>query len=98
MYLRGLTMKKVIIYLTLALSVGLGWLAVASAPVEAQENDTVSKAETIDTVLARAAARGFLTTLTRPELSDFMDFYLLDSILVESMRPNLAKRSWVAIG
>jgi hypothetical protein len=90
MFLRRLTMKKAIIYLALALSVGLGWLAVASAPVEAQENDTASKAETIDTVLARAAARGFLTTLTRPELSDFMDFYLLDSILVESMRPNLA--------
>lgn len=44
----------------------------AVAPVQAQEP--------LETVLARAAATGFLTSLTRPELAGLQEFYLLDSL------------------
>ncbi len=65
--------KNVIIYLILMVSVVLGLWSVTSSSAQAQRED-------LDTLLARAAAKGFLVTLTRPELSDTMHFYLLENI------------------
>ena len=41
-------------------------------PTQAQED--------LDTTLARAAGKGFLTTLTRPDLADIQNFYLLQEV------------------
>ncbi len=71
-------MKRMTIYLTLiiALLVGLG--AGVAKPAQAQE-------ETLDSALAQAAAKGFLVSLTRPELSNLRGFYLLDSVNAEGI-------------
>jgi len=41
---------------------------------------TVSAQEDLDTILARGAARGFLTTLTRADLTSVQNFYLVDGV------------------
>jgi Tol biopolymer transport system component len=46
------------------------------SPLQAQED--------LDTTLARAAARGFLTALTRPELTDVQNFYLLEGVDIDT--------------
>jgi hypothetical protein len=46
---------------------------------QAQEN-TPKIVDNLDTNLARAAAKSFLTTLTRPELTGTMNFYLTDDV------------------
>lgn len=64
--------------------VGLtGWL-VNPAGSQAQED--------LDTTLARSAARGFLTTLTRPDLKDIQSFYLLESVDLTGVMEELADR------
>jgi hypothetical protein len=65
-------MKRVSFYLALLLILAL------VSPAQAQS-------ETLDTILARAAARGFLTSLTRPELAGLTDFYLLDRLKTEGL-------------
>lgn len=50
-----------------------------SAPALAQEN-TVKTVDNLDTNLARAAAKSFLTTLTRPELVGTTNFYMTDTV------------------
>ncbi len=65
-------MKKIAIYLALLVGVVVSLSTAASIPVQAQED--------LDTILARSAANGFLITLTRPELSSAMRFYLVDDI------------------
>jgi hypothetical protein len=79
--------KKTIFYVTLLLALVVSLTGVASAPAQAQQDD-------LDTILARAAARSFLITLTRPELADAMHFYLLDSVrndrLVTALQDNPA--------
>lgn len=52
---------------------------VSSAPALAQEN-APKTVDNLDTNLARAAAKSFLTTLTRPELAGTMNFYLTDDV------------------
>lgn len=61
--------KRMNLWLLVSLLVGL---LLAAAPAQAQEP--------LDTVLARSAARGFLTSLARPELASVGRFYLLDSL------------------
>jgi len=65
-------MKNKVWYLLLSVmlltAVGL------TGPATAQAQDDY------DTILARAAAKGFLVTLTRPDLTETMNFYLLDSV------------------
>jgi Tol biopolymer transport system component len=68
-------------YLTLIVAVVLSLTVIGAAPVQAEEE--------MDTVLAQAAAKGFLTTLTRPDLSDTIDFYLLDSLQADSVLAEL---------
>jgi Tol biopolymer transport system component len=72
-------MKKLTIYLALILGMTFSLTTAISTPVQAQE-DTLTGRETLDTILARAAANGFLVSLTRPELIGTMDFYLADSL------------------
>jgi Tol biopolymer transport system component len=74
-------MKQKTVYLTLIIAVilSLGWGS--AAPVQAQEP--------LDTILARAAARGFLVSLTRPELSSTQEFYLLDRLKQEGITAQL---------
>ncbi|MBI1882091.1 MAG: PD40 domain-containing protein [Chloroflexi bacterium] len=62
--------------LALLLTLGLG---VSSGPALAQEN-TRTPVDDLDTNLARAAAKSFLITLTRPELAGTMNFYLADDV------------------
>jgi hypothetical protein len=47
--------------------------------VQAQENSPQT-VDNLDTNLARAAAKSFLTTLTRPELAGTMNFYLTNDV------------------
>jgi Tol biopolymer transport system component len=63
-------MKHRVLFLSLIIALILGLIG-GAMPAQAQES--------LDTVLARAAARGFLVSLTRPELAGITDFYLLDS-------------------
>ncbi len=74
--------KKTTLSLALLLTLLFSLWAGNSASVRAQE-------EEISTVLARAAARGFLVSLTRPELTDTMEFYLLENVdqaVVQALR------------
>jgi hypothetical protein len=43
----------------------------------------------LDIILSQAAAEGFLTTLTRPDLADTMNFYLLDSLKEDGLAADL---------
>jgi Tol biopolymer transport system component len=82
-------MKRQLIYLVLALGLGLSLLGGATVPVAAQEN-TSTAVESIETILARAAAKNFLRAATRPELANLMEFYLLDGVSIDDTRPALA--------
>ncbi|MEW5956902.1 MAG: hypothetical protein AB1801_04205 [Chloroflexota bacterium] len=62
--------KRMSLWLLVALLTGL--LLVVVGPAQAQEP--------FDTLLARAAANGFLVSLTRPDLASTRDFYLLDNL------------------
>jgi len=75
--------KTTVIYVTLLLALVLGLTGFFSAPADAQEND-------LDTLLAQAAAKSFLITLLRPELSSTMEFYLLDSVDAGEIKAALA--------
>jgi hypothetical protein len=74
-------MKNRSFYLILLAAIVLGLGSIGVVPVQAQEN--------LETVLARAAARGFLVSLTRPELSTTLDFYLLDNIDLNNVMTEL---------
>lgn len=79
---KGSAMKKIKLFLLLTLVAALFGLWPAGAtPVQAQEE--------LDTVLARAAARGFLTSLTRPDLAGVTGYYLLDSLKQDSLLAEL---------
>jgi len=54
-------------------------LAGIAGGAQAQEN-TPKVVDDLNTNLARAAAKSFLTTLTRPELANAMNFYLTDDV------------------
>lgn len=73
--------------LTLALIVGIAvtLFAAAGQPAQAQED--------LDTILARAAARSFLTTLTRPELSGALDFYTAETMRTDNILSELGEVS-----
>lgn len=77
-------MKKLALTLGLVISVGISLLTAANTPVQAQ-GDSPTGLESIDTILARAAAKGFLVTLTRPELSNIREFYVLDGVNTENL-------------
>ncbi len=51
----------------------------AAGSAQAQESSP-KVVDDLDTILARAAAKSFLITLTRPELAGTMDFYLTDGV------------------
>lgn len=90
--------KKFTFYLALMLGVVMSLSAVAGTPVQAQES--------IDTILARAAAKSFLVTLTRPELTSARDFYVAESANTESVTAQLdtvtgyqiTRAEWLAQG
>ncbi len=65
-------MKNKVWYLLLSLLLLVAVGLTGASAVQAQED--------YDTILARAAAKGFLVTLTRADLADTMNFYLLDSV------------------
>ncbi len=65
--------------LLLALLVTFGWTASSAPPALAQE-DTAKPVDNLETNLARATAKSFLITLTRPELAGTMNFYLTDDV------------------
>ncbi len=65
-------MKKIMFALALLLGVVFSLSATTSTPAQAQED--------LDTILARATAQSFLKTLTRPNLSQAIGFYLADSV------------------
>ncbi len=65
------------LYIVLLLVALVG--AVGNTPVNAQE-ETPKVVEDLDTNLAWATAKSFLTTLTRPELAGTTNFYLSDSV------------------
>lgn len=86
-----LSMQNVIRFMLysflLALLLTLGW-----TPAQAQENtgtETPKAVENLDTILARATAKSFLITLTRPELSGTMNFYLTDSVKASNILAGL---------
>lgn len=70
-------MKKLSIFVAVVIALLLNISAAAGQPAQAQED--------LDTILARAAAKSFLVTLTRPELSNLMSFYTQDSLNVEAV-------------
>ncbi len=72
-------MKRTTIYLTLIATLVVGLWTGGSRPAQAQQG------ETLDAALAKAAANGFLVSLTRPELSSLRDFYLLDSVNADNI-------------
>jgi len=77
-------MKKITLTLALVVSIGITLLTAANTPALAQGGASTGP-ESIDTVLARAAAKGFLISLTRPELSDIMQFYVLDDVDTDNL-------------
>jgi hypothetical protein len=80
----------------LLLGLVLGLAATIGAPAQAQE------AETLDEVLARAAAKGFLVTLTRPELTSTRAFYLQEGTQVSDLGEvtayKITKSGWLTPG
>ena len=66
--------QRVYIFLSMIAVVIFSLVTVGATPARANAEDKT------DTVLAEAAAKGYLTTLTRPDLADTMDFYLLDGV------------------
>ena len=74
--------RKTVIYSILILVCLFGFGTSGPPPAHAQQN-------ALDTTLARAAARGFLISLTRPELSSLRDFYKLDEVNVDDILAEL---------
>ena len=70
--------RNVWIYLALLTALLFGTWAATPQAALAQERS-------LDTALARAASKGFLTTLVRPELTGIRSFYLLDSVNAEGI-------------
>ncbi|MCG3208281.1 MAG: Protein TolB [Anaerolineae bacterium] len=68
-------MKKITIYAAILLSLILSLSTAAASSAQ----------EELDAVLARAAAKSFLTTLTRPELAGARNFYLVDDLRSEAI-------------
>src|SRR5688572_13453350 len=89
-------MTKIVLRLMLLLGLVLGLAATLGAPAQAQE------AETLDEILARAAAKGFLVTLTRPELTSARAFYLQEGTqandLGEVTGYTITQSGWVTPG
>lgn len=75
-------MKRTTIYLTLIVTILLGSWIGGSTPAYAQQ-------ETLDSALAQAAAKGFLVSLARPELSNLRTFYVLDGVNVDGIVADL---------
>ncbi len=69
--------KSIISYFLLVMILVLGLAPIAQAQ---ETSPGVEAVEELDTILARAAAKGFLVTLSRPELASTTSFYLLDSL------------------
>jgi dipeptidyl aminopeptidase/acylaminoacyl peptidase len=80
----------------LLLGLVLGLAGALNAPAQAQE------AETLDEILARAAAKGFLVTLTRPELTSARAFYLQEGTQVNDLGEvtsyTMTKSGWITPG
>lgn len=76
--------RNPIFWITLIIIASVMSLLSASAAM-AQTEDV----ESLETTLARSTAQSFLTTLTRPELSDTMSFYLLDAIETDALLAEL---------
>jgi Tol biopolymer transport system component len=89
-------MKKTVLRLLLLLGLVFSLSAAISAPAQAQEG------ETLDEVLARAAAKGFLVTLTRPELTSTRAFYLQEGSQVSDLGEvtgyTITRSEWVTPG
>ena len=66
--------QRVYILLSMIAVVIFSLGSAGAAPARANVEDKT------DTVLAEAAAKGFLITLTRPDLADTLGFYLLDGV------------------
>ncbi|MCB0209036.1 MAG: PD40 domain-containing protein [Anaerolineae bacterium] len=77
-----MTVKR---YVTFAIALVLGFVITfamsSSQPAQAQED--------LDTILARAAARSFLTSLTRPELAGTVDFYTAETLRTDNVLAEL---------
>ncbi len=63
-------------------------LALIMAGVGLTANASVYAQEDLDTTLAKAAARGFLITLLRPDLASSRDFYLFKGVKVDELLSN----------
>ena len=75
-------MKRLVtLSLVLALGLVITLFATTGQTAQAQED--------LDTILARAAARSFLTILTRPELSSALDFYTADTLRTDNILAEL---------
>jgi hypothetical protein len=74
--------KKLVIYMILVL--GTIWGGLVASPVARAQED-------LDTILARAAAKNFLATLTRADLSDSLEFYTVDDLRVDGLLPTLGE-------
>lgn len=68
-------MKKITIYLAIILGLMLSLNTTATSLAQ----------EDLETILARAAAKSFLVTLTRPELSGVQKFYMVDDLRAEGI-------------
>ena len=75
-------LNKGLYILVLITGLILGGWTVGISPVKAQED--------LDTILARAAAKNFLATITRTELMDSIEFYLVDDLRVEGLLSTLS--------
>jgi hypothetical protein len=85
-------MKKITLYIALIIGAVFILSAAISHPVQAQEaSNPPEVTENLDTILARAAAKGFLTSLTRPELASTRDFYLNEGVRVEGILTELGQ-------
>jgi dipeptidyl aminopeptidase/acylaminoacyl peptidase len=85
-------MIRKILYLVFILGLVLTLSAVAGVPAQAQEGSVEpAPPETLETILARAAARSFLITLTRPELSNTQAFYLNEGVRVDGILAELGQ-------
>ena len=82
-------MKKLLFYPVLFITLMISLLLAATAPLQAQENTV----EEIDAILARAAAKSFLVTLTRPELANIQSFYLRDEVNAGAILAQLGETS-----
>jgi len=78
-------MKKTAFYLALIVGIVIGFSAATGKPAQAQED--------LNTILARAATKSFLTTLSRPDLSDALQFYVVDGLRIEGMLNELGEVS-----